>query len=77
MPGYGDNHGLEPGLRQAIDNEELIAGHETVQALALGGTGAGPGVSEHFAFDEIPDRNIDKKAPPEEVPLILDGNEAG
>jgi primosomal protein N' len=64
----------EAMYRDLLDNEELIAGHETVQALTLGGTGVGLSVSEHFAFDEIPDRNIDKKAPPEEVPLILDAD---
>ena len=29
---------------------------------------------EHFYFEEIPDRDIDEKAPPEEVPLILDAD---
>ena len=63
----------EAMYRDLLDNEDLITGHETVQALALGGRDD-VDVSEHFAFDEIPDRDIDEKAPPERVPLILDAD---
>lgn len=64
----------EAMYQDLLDNEGLIATHETVQALALGGAGVGPGVRDHFAFEEIPDQDIDEKAPPEEVPLILDAD---
>jgi very-short-patch-repair endonuclease len=64
----------EAMYRDLLDNEELIAGHETVQALALGGAGVSQGVSDRFDFDEITDRDIDEKAPPEVIPLILDAD---
>ena len=64
----------EAMYRDLLDNEDLIAGHETVQALALGGAGVSPDVSERFQFDEITDREIDEKAPPEVIPLILDAD---
>jgi hypothetical protein len=64
----------EAMYRDLLDNEDLIAGHETVQALALGGAGISPDVSERFLFDEITDREIDEKAPPEVIPLILDAD---
>jgi hypothetical protein len=63
----------EAMYRDLQDNEDLIAGHEAVRSLAIGG-GADACVSERFAFDEIADRDIDEKAPPEEVPLILDAD---
>lgn len=63
----------EAMYRDLLDNEDLIAGHDAVRALALGGA-AEPSVSERFIFDEIADRDIDEKAPPEEVPLILDAD---
>ena len=61
----------EAMYQDLLDNEDVIAGHDTVRALALGGDS---GVSERFVFDEIPDRDIDEKAPPETVPLILDAD---
>ncbi len=58
----------EAMYRDLLDNEDLIAGHQVVRALA--------GVSERFAFDEIGDRDIDEQAPAEEVPLILNADSA-
>ncbi len=67
----------EAMYRDLLDNEDLIAGHDAVRALALGGaaqTTETAGTNDRFVFDEIPDRDIDEKAPPEEVPLILDAD---
>ena len=64
----------EAMYRDLLDHEDLIAGHETVQALALGGAAVSPDVGERFQFDEITDREIDEKAPPEVIPLILDAD---
>jgi very-short-patch-repair endonuclease len=64
----------EAMYRDLLDNEDLIAAHETVQALALGGAGVSLDVSERFVFEEITDRDIDEQAPPEVMPLILDAD---
>lgn len=60
----------EAMYRDLQENEDLIAGHEGIQALALGPTHGG----KSFDFDEIPDERIDELAPAYEIPLVLDAD---
>jgi len=62
----------EAMYRDLKENEDRIAGHGAVTALALGG-GSGV-VSDRFSFDEIPDGEIDDKAAAETTPVILDAD---
>jgi very-short-patch-repair endonuclease len=69
----------EAMYRDLLDNEDLVARHEAVTALALGGnaTTSAPtsnALGDRFAFDEIPDSEIDRKAAPETTPSILDAD---
>jgi hypothetical protein len=64
----------ETMYRDLLDNEDVIAEHQTIQALGNGGSDGNSGISEYFRFDEIPDRDIDELAPPEKVPLLLDAD---
>jgi hypothetical protein len=59
--------------RDLLEHEDLAAAHPAVRALVAGRPGAaGPG----FAFDEIAEREIDTRAPPESIPVILDADAA-
>lgn len=67
----------EAMYRDLQENEDRIARHEAVAALALGGSGLegdGSAIADHFAFDEIRDSEIDRKAAPETSPTILDAD---
>ena len=61
----------EAMYRDLLDNEEQIAAHPAVAALALGGKAEPP---SNFIFDEIPDHEVDRLAAPETVPVILDAD---
>ncbi|MFG1996166.1 DUF4011 domain-containing protein [Actinoplanes sp. NPDC048988] len=56
----------EAMYRDLLDNEERIAAHPLIRALAGGEPGAG--------FDPIPIADIDRLAPPEDMPLVLDAD---
>lgn len=60
----------EAMYRDLLTNEDRIAAHEAITALACGATAKGPS----FSFDEIPDHEIDLRAPPETTPVILDAD---
>lgn len=67
----------EAMYRDLLENEDQIARHDAVTVLATGGIGAdgsGGAGSNAFTFDEIPDSEIDEKAPPEATPLILNAD---
>jgi very-short-patch-repair endonuclease len=67
----------EAMYRDLLENEDRIAKHEAVAALAVGGSslgGDGDGISDRFAFDEIPDSEMDREAPTETAPTILDAD---
>ncbi len=61
----------EAMYRDLLDNEDQIADHPAVAALALGGKTELP---TDFIFDEIPDQDVDRLAAPEGVPVILDAD---
>jgi Protein of unknown function (DUF4011)/AAA domain len=61
----------EAMYRDLLDNEEQIAAHPAVAALALGGKAELP---TDFVFDEISDEDVDRLAAPEGVPVILDAD---
>ncbi|SNY41287.1 DUF4011 domain-containing protein [Paractinoplanes atraurantiacus] len=56
----------EAMYRDLLDNEERIAAHPLIRALAGGEPGGG--------FDPIPTADIDRLAPPEDMPLVLDAD---
>ncbi|XVV09056.1 DUF4011 domain-containing protein [Actinoplanes sp. CA-131856] len=56
----------EAMYRDLLDNEDRIAAHPLIRALAGGEPGTG--------FDPIPAADIDRLAPPEEMPLVLDAD---
>lgn len=58
--------------RDLLDNEDVIAAHAGVAALASGGGQELQDAS--FYFDEIPEDQIDRQAPPEQTPVILDAD---
>jgi hypothetical protein len=62
----------EAMYRDLLDNEDLIAEHDVIAALALGGSGNV--CNERFDFDQIPDAEIDERADPETTPVILDAD---
>ena len=57
--------------RDLLDHEDLAAAHPAVQALVAGGPGAG---GSGFAFDEIAEHEVDTRAAPESIPVILDAD---
>ena len=61
----------EAMYRDLLTNEDRIAAHDAVAALACGGGAAG---GPTFTFEEIPEREIDLRAPPESTPVILDAD---
>ena len=61
----------EAMYRDLLDNEAKIAAHPAVTALAVGGRTE---LTSDFVFDEIPDHEVDRLAPPETVPVILDAD---
>ncbi|MDN5861681.1 MAG: DUF4011 domain-containing protein, partial [Pseudonocardia sp.] len=61
----------EAMYRDLLDNEARIAAHPAVTALAAGGRGEQVG---DFGFDEIEDRDVDRLAPADRTPLVLDAD---
>ena len=61
----------EAMYRDLLDHEELIAQHSAVVALAAGGRGEDVG---DFGFDEIQDQDVDRLAPVDRTPLVLDAD---
>ncbi len=61
----------EAMYRDLLDNENQIADHPAVAALALGGKADVP---SDFIFDEIADQDVDRLAAPESAPVILDAD---
>ena len=61
----------EAMYRDLLDHEDLIAGHPGVVALAAGGRGE---ASSGFYFDELPEHEVDRRAAPEGMPVILDAD---
>lgn len=62
----------EAMYRDLLENEDRIAAHTGIAALAGGGRDSAYAAA--FAFDEIPDEKIDELAPPERTPVILDAD---
>jgi hypothetical protein len=60
----------EAMYRDLLENEDRIAEHAGIQALAQG---PGEGMNS-FDFDEIPDEKIDQLAPADGTPLVLDAD---
>ena len=61
----------EAMYRDLLDHEDRVAVHSAVAALACGGRDeAGSG----FFFDEVPEQEIDRRAAPENTPVILDAD---
>ncbi len=56
--------------RDLLDNEDQIAAHPGVQALALGSIGSGPS----FDFDPIAEDRLDELASVSDTPLVLDAD---
>jgi hypothetical protein len=61
----------EAMYRDLLEHEDQISGHPAVAALATGGRGE---ASSGFFFDEIPDDEVDRRAAPENTPVILDAD---
>lgn len=61
----------EAMYRDLLENEDQIAQHPAIAALATGGHGREIG---DFLFDEISHDRIDEDAPPESTPLVLDAD---
>lgn len=61
----------EAMYRDLLDNEDRVAEHAGIQALAASGRGEGVG---DFGFDELPDTEIDRSAPAHATPLVLDAD---
>ena len=61
----------EAMYRDLLDHEDQIAAHSVVGALAVGGRGE---TSSQFYFDEIPEEEVDRRAAPENTPVILDAD---
>ena len=61
----------ETMYRDLLDHEELITQHPAVVALAAGGRGEDVG---DFGFDEIQDQDVDRLAPVDRTPLVLDAD---
>lgn len=62
----------EAMYRDLLDNEDRIAGHPGIQALAAGG-GGGSGEAG-FDFEELADKDIDELAPADSTSLVLDAD---
>ena len=56
--------------RDLVDHEDLAAAHPAVRALVAGGPGAASG----FVFDAIAEDEVDTRAAPESIPVILDAD---
>jgi very-short-patch-repair endonuclease len=61
----------EAMYRDLLANERLIADHPAISALACSGADM---ADTEFAFDDIPDAEIDRRAAPENTPVILDAD---
>ena len=61
----------EAMYRDLLANEALVLDHPVVQAMATQDPGA---QTDHFFFDEITPENIDRDAPSENTPLVLDAD---
>jgi very-short-patch-repair endonuclease len=61
----------EAMYRDLLDNEDRIASHPAIVALAAGGRGEAVG---NFGFDEIPDEDVDRLAPADGTPLVIDAD---
>ncbi len=55
--------------RDLLDNEAVVAAHPLIEALSLG-----TDAETSFDFDEIPEDELDVKAPPEQMSTILDAD---
>ena len=61
----------EAMYRDLLRNGQRISEHPAIGALACGGPDA---AGKEFAFDEIPEAEIDLRAAPEDTPVILDAD---
>jgi len=61
----------EAMYRDLLDNQDRIAEHPAIRALAAGGRGAETG---DFDFDELRDEDVDERAPADATPLVLDAD---
>ena len=61
----------EAMYQDLLEHEDLIASHPAVGALAMGGRDE---EAPELSFDEIPEHEIDRGAPPESTPVILDAD---
>jgi very-short-patch-repair endonuclease len=61
----------EAMYRDLLDHEGQIAAHPVIGALAAGGRGE---TTSQFYFDEIPEDEVDRRAAPENTPVILDAD---
>ncbi|WP_319462731.1 DUF3320 domain-containing protein [Micromonospora sp. RTP1Z1] len=61
----------EAMYRDLLDNEEQVIGHPVVRALASQSVAD---QTKNFLFDEIKPQDIDRHAPPEDTPLVLDAD---
>ncbi|WP_405103026.1 DUF3320 domain-containing protein [Micromonospora sp. NBC_01412] len=61
----------EAMYRDLLDNEEQVIGHPVVRALASQSVAD---QTRNFLFDEIRPQDIDRHAPPEDTPLVLDAD---
>ena len=62
----------EAMYRDLLDNEDRIAAHPAIVALAAGGRG--DDAVDDFGFDAIPDSDVDERAPVDRSPLVLDAD---
>jgi len=61
----------EAMYRDLLDNEELVVNHPAVRAMATQDASA---QTESFSFEAISAEDIDRVAPPEDTPLVLDAD---
>ena len=61
----------EAMYRDLLANEALVVDHPVVRAIATQDPNA---QTDHFFFDEIKPEDIDRDAPPEDTPLVLDAD---
>lgn len=60
----------ESMYRDLLENQEAVASNALVQALGSGGQS----IAEDFFFDPLEDSEVDRTAPPEVSPLVLDAD---
>jgi len=61
----------EAMYRDLLDNEDAVLTHPIVRALATRDPGD---QTDSFMFDELPPADIDREAPPEDTPMVLDAD---